>query len=65
MSFANFIIGGTKKKRLWDVQDRKKFHELITEVKDLIDGLQDITKTISTAMRQERTFVHRIQQDET
>ena len=43
-------------------QDRKKFHELVTEVKDLIDGLQDITKTISTAVRQDGTFIHRVQQ---
>lgn len=33
-------------------------------MKDLIDGLRDITKTISTAVRQERTFIHRIQQVE-
>lgn len=68
--FANFTIAGgkrdlsIKKKALWVVQDRKKFGELITEVKDLIDGLQEVTKTISTAIRQEQILTHRIQQIE-
>jgi Prion-inhibition and propagation len=52
------------KKTLWVVHDRKKFDELVSELKDLIDGLQDITKTISTAIRQERILTHRIQQIE-
>ena len=51
-----------KNKTLWVVQDRRKFYELVTEVKDLVDGLQDITKTISTAVRQEEILIHRIQQ---
>ena len=59
-SFANFKIGGNKRKRSsklvqktkWVAHDRKKFGCLITEVKDLIDGLQDITKSLATVADQ-------------
>lgn len=59
-SFENFKIGGNKRKRSsgilqkarWVVHDRKKFSELIAEVKDLIDGLQNITKSLVTVADQ-------------
>jgi hypothetical protein len=58
-SFGNFKIGGNKRKRStivqkarWVVHDRKKFSKLITEVKDLIDGLQDVTKSLVTVADQ-------------
>ncbi|KAL8720256.1 MAG: hypothetical protein Q9225_002854 [Loekoesia sp. 1 TL-2023] len=46
----------------WIVHDRKRFAELITEAKTLIDGLQEITKTLSTVARQEGMMRHNIQQ---
>src|SRR2546423_5065739 len=54
-SFENFKIGGDERrqsstilqKAKWVVHDRKKFDGLITEVKGLIDGLQDITKSLA------------------
>jgi hypothetical protein len=67
MCFTDFSIAiakndiSVRKKTQWVVQDRKKFFALVSEVKDLIDGLQDITKSISTANRQERIVNHRIQ----
>jgi len=59
-SFANFKIGEDKRKRCsnvmkkakWVVCDRKKFNGLINEVKDLINALQDITKSVATAAEQ-------------
>jgi hypothetical protein len=59
-SFANFKIGENKRKRCsnvmqkakWVVCDRKKFNGLINEVKDLINALQDITKSVATAADQ-------------
>jgi Prion-inhibition and propagation len=68
--FANLTKAGRKcdssikKKILWVAHDRKKIGELIFDVKDLVDGLQDITKTISTTFRQEQILTHRIQQIE-
>jgi hypothetical protein len=61
-SFDNFKIGGNKRncpsgivqKARWAVHDRKKFNGLITEVKDLIDGLQHITKSLATMAEQGR-----------
>jgi hypothetical protein len=59
-SFANFKIGENKRRRCsnvmqkakWVVCDRKKFNGLINEVKDLINALQDITKSVATAADQ-------------
>ena len=49
------------RKTKWVIQDRKKFDCLIGEVKDLVDGLQDITSTLSSIARQEGMMRRRIQ----
>jgi hypothetical protein len=49
-------------KTKWVIRDRQKFSELIQEVRMLIDGLQDITKSLSTAARQEGMMRYNIQQ---
>ena len=46
----------------WVIQDRQKFTDLILEAKTLIDGLQEITKSLSTVARQETRLRHNIQQ---
>ena len=47
-------------KTLWVIQDRKKFLLLIEEVKSLVDGLQDITKDLSSTAKQDETISSRI-----
>jgi hypothetical protein len=51
-------------KTRWAVCDRKKFTKLIDKVKSFIDGLQDITKPISTVARQEGMMRFGVQQIE-
>ena len=46
----------------WVIHDRKKFSALIAEAKTLIDGLQEITKSLSTVARQEGVMRYGIQQ---
>jgi Prion-inhibition and propagation len=38
-------------KTRWTIYDRDKFNDLILEVKDFIDGLQDLTQHLSTKAR--------------
>ena len=69
-AFSNFNIAGrvcNKLKRFssqtqWIINDRKKFLTLIVEAKSLIDGLQDITKSLSTSARLEGMMRYAIQQ---
>lgn len=49
-------------KAKWVIRDRQKFSELIQEVRNLINGLIDITKPLSTAARQEGMLRYKIQQ---
>jgi hypothetical protein len=49
-------------KTRWAVCDRKKFTKLIDEVKGFVDGLQDITESISTVARQEGMMRFGVQQ---
>ena len=66
--FKNFKIRGAMrgkqpdmlKKAQWVVHDRKKFQLLIQEVKELIDGLQDITKGLSSIDRQDEVIYTRV-----
>ena len=68
-SFSNFsVMRGTRDKvknlalqTRWVIHDRKKFAELITEAKTLIDGLQEITKSLCTVARQEGMIRYGIQ----
>ncbi len=50
-----------KKKLQWVVHDRKKFPALVADVKDFVDGLQDITKCLSSVRLQTHTIANRIQ----
>jgi hypothetical protein len=53
---------------LWVIHDCEKFHGLIREVKDLIDGVQDITKGLASIARQDhmiKSHVMRITDEET
>ncbi|KAL8840910.1 MAG: hypothetical protein Q9170_001103 [Blastenia crenularia] len=69
-AFSNFNIADVTRNKMrsftsqtrWAVHDRKKFAELITEAKALIDGLQEITKSLSTVARQEGMMRYSIQQ---
>ncbi|KAF2194767.1 hypothetical protein K469DRAFT_536619, partial [Zopfia rhizophila CBS 207.26] len=72
-SFAQFTVSGQPQKSSfnnnkllaktrWAISDRKKFAELIVEVRSFIDGLQEITKSISTVARQEGILRFGIQQ---
>ncbi|KAL9616564.1 MAG: hypothetical protein Q9160_008585 [Pyrenula sp. 1 TL-2023] len=71
-TFSNFRITGVPRSRArnlalqikWVVYDRKKFSNLIMEAKALIDGLQEITKSLSTVARQEGMMRYNIQQIE-
>jgi hypothetical protein len=60
-SFGNFRISGQARDRVgkvlqktfWVIHDRKKFHLLIQEAKELIDGIQDVTKGLSSITQQD------------
>jgi hypothetical protein len=56
------VDSSVKKKFRWLVQDRKKFPALVSEARELIDGLQDITKSISSINTQTQATASRIQQ---
>ena len=47
-------------KARWVIRDRKKFAELISQIKELVDGLQEITKSISPAILQGSAVTNRI-----
>jgi len=67
-SFAGFRISGQKgkssrgplQKVKWVIQDRKKFAGFISEVKEWIDRLKDITCSISSKAGQEQMIRQRI-----
>ena len=64
-SFSNFTLGTTSdlsQRTRWVIQDKKRFESLIVEVRDLVNGLQDITKTLSSASHQRRKMSRRIEQ---
>ena len=44
------------------IKDSQKFSDLVQEVRTLIDSLQDITKSLSTTVRQEGMLRYGIQQ---
>ncbi|KAH8659325.1 prion-inhibition and propagation-domain-containing protein [Tricladium varicosporioides] len=65
--FLHFGKGLYKKKELglsqkgrWVIRDRKKFADLITQIKEMVDGLQEITKTIAPIRVQESVMTDRI-----
>lgn len=68
-SFSHYKVGSTPHKKVkdfslktkWVVHDRKKFVSLVAEVKDFIDGLQDITKSLSTVVHQKNKMRHHMQ----
>lgn len=77
-SFGNFKVrlmaadSRTRKmiaqRSLWVIHDCEKFHGLIGEVKDLIDGVQDITKGLASIAKQDHmieSHVMRITDEET
>ena len=67
-SFASFSIraphhSATTKavqKFVWVVHDRKKFSGLVTEIKDLVDGLQNVTSPSTPVARQKAKVKRRI-----
>lgn len=68
-SFNNFktrsSLRGKRTKILnaarWAIHDRKKFASFISDIKELIDGLQDITKPLASISRQENSIKRRIE----
>ncbi|KAI9863484.1 MAG: hypothetical protein M1824_000164 [Vezdaea acicularis] len=55
--------GGEMNLRLkarWVIRDQKKFAELVLQVKELVDGLQEITKSIAPVIQQESAMTDRI-----
>jgi hypothetical protein len=67
--FKNFKVRGAPRgrqpnnalqKAQWVVRDRKKFQLLIQEVKELIDGLQDITERLSSTAQQDEAIYTRV-----
>ena len=48
------------RKTRWVIRDRKKFAGLVSEIKDLVDGLQEITKSIAPIGLQESAMTSRI-----
>ncbi|KAH6666288.1 prion-inhibition and propagation-domain-containing protein [Halenospora varia] len=66
-SFLQFQNGPQDRKELklgkkarWAIRDRKKFAELVAQIKDLVDGLQEITKGIVPIVLQESAVTNRI-----
>ena len=49
-------------KTKWIIHDRKKFIELVAEVRAFVDGLQDLTQSLYPAVRQESTIRRGVQQ---
>ena len=47
-------------KARWVIRDRKKFSELVAQIKELVDGLQEITKSIAPIARQESSMINHI-----
>jgi hypothetical protein len=50
------------KKVFWVIQDKKKFDGLIKELRSFIDSLQEITKALSSATRQNSLLRYGVQQ---
>ncbi len=64
-AFSNFTLGTASdlsQKTRWVIQDKKRFESLIVEVRDLVNGLQKITKSISSTDSQRRKMSRRIEQ---
>jgi hypothetical protein len=65
ISSADNVLGemGQKVRNMarWAVHDRKQFKLLISDAKDLIDGLQEITKGVASKPTQNRAMMSRIQ----
>ncbi|KAL6714714.1 hypothetical protein ACLMJK_008139 [Lecanora helva] len=67
-TFSNFPIRSNQNLRTpkviqnltWVIHDRKKFGALVTEVKDLIDSLQGITRPSVPVTRQDRKMLQKI-----
>ena len=49
-------------KTKWIIHDRKKFIELVAEVRAFVDGLQNLTQSLYPAVRQESTIRRCVQQ---
>lgn len=49
------------KKTYWAIYDKKKFKSMISEAKELIDGIQDITEDIANVDSREKTVAYRLQ----
>ena len=49
-------------KTKWIIHDRKKFIELVAEVRAFVDGLQDLTQSLYPVVRQESTIRRGLQQ---
>ncbi|KAL9612739.1 MAG: hypothetical protein Q9167_002678 [Letrouitia subvulpina] len=47
-------------KTRWVIRDRRKFAELVSEIRDLVDGLQEITKSIAPIILQQSAMTSRI-----
>ena len=47
-------------KARWVIRDRKKFAELVSHIKELVDGLQEITKSMAPIVLQESAMTKRI-----
>ena len=68
-SFSNFKIRGKTelarssiiRRTNWAIRDRRKFDQLIADAKDLINGLQDITRDIASSAVQQQIIGQRIQ----
>jgi hypothetical protein len=68
-SFSQFRVGTRssekvtqlKLKTRWVIHDRKKFVDLITEAREFIDSLQNITEPLHTAAQQENTIKRGVQ----
>ena len=68
--FSGFRIGQSvpktrascESRMRWIIDDRKKFSDLVQEVRDMVDRLQDITYFLSTRSQQEAMMQHSVEQ---
>lgn len=69
-SFSHFKVANRSPEKFarlalktkWIIHDRKKFIELVAEVRAFVDGLQDLTQSLYPAVQQESTIRRRVQQ---
>ena len=69
-SFSDFKVASRSSEKFarlaqktkWIIHDRKKFVELVAEVRAFVDGLQDLTQPLTPAVRQESTVRRGVQQ---